>query len=249
VPDLVDLNFMCTVTLIPIKENEFILTSNRDEATNRKTLLPEFYQVNKTRMLFPKDAVAGGTWIGLSDKNTMICLLNGGFKLHERQPSYRQSRGVVVKDLLGADDIEKAINNYDCNGIEPFTIVAATWQSGLLFFEFVWDGKQKHLQNLDKRTHIWSSSTLYDKQMKSQREEWFTAFEGANELTSTSLLDFHKNAGIGDKDVDLQIDRGFLKTRSITQITKTEEEISMRYENLQNKEVNKVVFETSTVYK
>ena len=128
---------MCTVTLIPTQENGFILTSNRDEAINRKTLVPEFYQVDKTRMLFPKDALAGGTWIGLSDKNTMICLLNGGFEIHERSVSYRQSRGVVVKDLLGADDLQKAMLTYDYKGIEPFTIVAANWQSDLEFFELV----------------------------------------------------------------------------------------------------------------
>ncbi len=237
---------MCTVTLIPIKENDFILTSNRDEVINRKTLPPEFYQINKTRMLFPKDAVAGGTWIGISDKNTMICLLNGGFEIHERQVSYRQSRGVVVKDLLETDNLEKAIEVYDCKGIEPFTIVAANWQSDLKLCEFVWDGQHKHLKMLEKETHIWSSSTLYTKEMKGLREGWFTTFENQNTLTSQSLLDFHKNAGIGDKDVDLQIDRTFLKTISITQVVKNEEELTMRYENLQNEEVNKVVFEAIT---
>ncbi len=237
---------MCTVTLIPIQENDFILTSNRDEIINRKTLLPEFYKVNKTRMLFPKDAVAGGTWIGVSDKNTMICLLNGGFEIHERQVSYRQSRGVVVKDLLEANDLEKAIDVYDCKGIEPFTIVAANWSSDLLLFEFVWDGQQKHLRALEKETHIWSSSTLYTKEMKNLREDWFDVFENQNVLTPDSLLDFHKNEGIGDDDVDLQIDRGFLKTISITQIVKNEEELSMRYENLQNEEVSTVIFEAIT---
>ncbi len=234
---------MCTVTLIPTQENNFILTSNRDEAINRKTLLPEFYQVNKTRMLFPRDAVAGGTWIGVSDKNTMICLLNGGFEIHERRVSYVKSRGVVVKDLLEADDLEDAISTYDYTGIEPFTIVAANWQSDLLLFELVWDGRKKHLRYLEKETHIWSSSTLYTKEMKAKREEWFEVFENQNALTPSRLLDFHKNAGVGDKDVDLQIDRGFLKTISITQVVKNEEELAMRYENLQNKEVSTVVFE------
>ncbi len=245
-PYLADPEFMCTVTLIPTQENNFILTSNRDEVVNRKTLLPEFYKINETRMLFPKDAVAGGTWIGVSDKNTMICLLNGGFEIHERQVSYRQSRGVVVKDLLQADDLEKAITNYDCKGIEPFTIVAANWGSDLLLFELVWDGKQKHLRSLEKKTHIWSSSTLYTKEMKNMRQEWFNTFKDENMLAPDSLLDFHKNAGIGDKDVDLQIDRDFLKTISITQIVKNEEELTMRYENLQNKEVNTVIFEAIT---
>ncbi|AXT58268.1 hypothetical protein D1815_21790 [Aquimarina sp. AD1] len=238
---------MCTVTLIPTQENGFILTSNRDEALNRKTLAPEFYQVDKTRMLFPKDAVAGGTWIGISDKNTMICLLNGGFKIHERLASYRQSRGVVVKDLLGASNLQDAIMNYDYKGIEPFTIVAANWQSELEFFELVWDGRQKHFRVLDKEIYIWSSSTLYTSEMKGKREDWFEVFEKENVLTPETLLDFHKNAGIGNKDVDLQIDRGFLKTRSITQVVKNnEEELTMRYEDLQNSEVNIVTFEAIT---
>ncbi len=238
---------MCTVTLTPTQENNFILTSNRDEALDRKTLRPEFYRVNKTRMLFPKDAVAGGTWIGVSDKNTMICLLNGGFEAHKRLDSYRQSRGVVVKDLLEANDLEKAILDYNYKGVEPFTIVAANWKSDLLFFELVWDGEQKHFRKLEKETHIWSSSTLYTKDVKALRKKWFTIFKRENNLTPDTLLDFHKNAGIGDKNKDLQIDRGFLKTRSITQIIKTEEELSMRYENLQNKEISTVVFEAITV--
>ncbi len=236
---------MCTVTLIPTGENNFILTSNRDEVINRKTLLPEFYQVNNTRMLYPKDAVAGGTWIGISDKKTMICLLNGGFEIHERLISYRQSRGVVVKDLLSADDLKEAIRAYDCRGIEPFTIVAANWQNDLLLLEFVWDGKKKHLRQLKKDTYIWSSSTLYTKEMKGIRENWFRAFEKQNLFTSDAIMDFHKHQGIGDKDVDLQIDRGFLKTISITQIVQDDEGISMRYENLDNNEVNTVVFEAS----
>ncbi len=237
---------MCTVTLIPTKENNFILTSNRDEAINRKTLLPEFYRENDSRMLFPKDAVAGGTWIGVSDKNTMICLLNGGFETHKRAMTYRQSRGVVVKELLGVDDLEKSIADYNCAGIEPFTIVAANWKSDLLFLEFVWDGNKKHLRVLDKEIHIWSSSTLYTSEMKRMREHWFIDFEAKNTLTEETLLDFHKNAGIGDQNVDLQIDRGILKTKSITQIVKKDETLSMRYENLQNSEVSTVVFEAIT---
>ncbi len=238
---------MCTVTLIPTQDNSFILTSNRDEAIDRKTLLPEFYQINKTRMLFPRDAVAGGTWIGLSDKSTMICLLNGGFEAHKRKASYRLSRGVVVKDLLGSDDLCNSIEEYNYKGIEPFTIVAVNWQSDLKFLELVWDGKEKHVRNLEKETHIWSSSTLYTQEMKKMRQAWFYTFQKENLLTPERLLDFHKNAGVGNKNIDLQIDRGTLKTRSVTQIVKNEEEISMRYENLQKKEINTVTFEEITV--
>lgn len=82
--------------------------------------------------------------------------------------------------------------------------------------------------------------------MKKKREDWFESFKKDTTFDHQTILDFHKNAGIGNKDVDLQIDRGFLKTRSITQIVKKEEALSMRYENLQNNEVNTVVFEAVT---
>ena len=58
-------------------------------------------------MIFPKDELAGGTWIGASEKNTVICLLNGGFQNHKRQPEYRHSRGVVVKDFLKSESKER----------------------------------------------------------------------------------------------------------------------------------------------
>lgn len=237
---------MCTVTLIPTRDNSFILTSNRDEAINRKTLTPEFYLIDKTSMLFPKDALAGGTWIGMSDKDTMICLLNGGFENHKRLPSYKISRGVVVKDLLAAGNLERAMKTYDCEGIEPFTIVAVSWQEKLSFFEMVWDGESSHIRKLKKEKHIWSSSTLYTPEMKKMRKDWFNDFKGENKMTPNDILDFHKNAGIGDDNVDLKIDRGVLRTCSITQIVKTDIEVSMRYEDLQSNEVNTIIFEAIT---
>ncbi len=71
---------MCTVTYLPLGNNNFILTSNRDETPLRKTIPPKEYDENGVELTYPKDELAGGTWIGLSDKNRLVCLLNGGFK-------------------------------------------------------------------------------------------------------------------------------------------------------------------------
>ncbi|UJH91072.1 NRDE family protein [Antarcticibacterium sp. 1MA-6-2] len=67
---------MCTVTLLPNNETTkgFILTSNRDEAAERKAVPPEIYEVNGVNILFPKDKVAGGTWIGVGENCRLICL-------------------------------------------------------------------------------------------------------------------------------------------------------------------------------
>jgi uncharacterized protein with NRDE domain len=71
---------MCTVTITPLKgQNSFVLTSNRDESPARETLPPKLYDIEGLKMAFPKDVLAGGTWLGISESKRVICLLNGEF--------------------------------------------------------------------------------------------------------------------------------------------------------------------------
>jgi len=233
---------MCTVTLVKNSSKGFILTSNRDEAIGRKTLPLEFYEFNGKRLLFPKDQVAGGTWISISEQQTMICLLNGGYKNHEKKNHYRHSRGVVVTDILSENNLWEAMQAYDCEDLEPFTLVGVDWNTKTFFYELVWDGKQKHIRVLDSnQTHIWSSATLYTDEMKQKRKDWFADFKHNNKLTVENIIKFHRTGGVGNKYYDLQIKRGNLQTRSITQVVANGNEVKMRYEDLV---INKV-FEKS----
>lgn len=223
---------MCTVTIVPKGNTDFILTSNRDEAPNRVSIAPEFYLIDDTQVLFPKDELSGGTWIGVSEKQRVICVLNGAFEIHERKPLYRLSRGVVAKHLMMADAIVETIEYYNYDAIEPFTIVIADWKTTLKFFELVWDGKEKHFKELPLEARIWSSSTLYDAPKRAERKQWFEDFENENSLNKESLMAFHKTAGKGNLDYGVIMDRGFVKTTSITQIHKQAEVTKMHYENL-----------------
>ncbi|RKS43446.1 transport and Golgi organization protein 2 [Gillisia mitskevichiae] len=229
---------MCTVTLIPfpVKKTGFILTSNRDEAADRKALSPDFYLENGVKMLYPKDKLAGGTWIGLSERKRLICLLNGEFKPHVRETNYRLSRGVVVKDLLATISIDEAVENYDLVNIEPFTIIAVDWNSHLRFLELVWDGKIKHFQELELKPHIWSSSPLYSSEMKKQRETWFQEFQQKNIADANSLWNFHFSAGVGDPNVDVVMNRGYVKTQNITQIESSHDLTEMRFMDLKDRD-------------
>ena len=234
---------MCTVTYIPLENNNFILTSNRDEAYGRTTLAPSFYDINGVKMLFPKDAVAGGSWIGISEKNRMICLLNGGFENHIKVQDYKMSRGVVVKELLKADDLSQAIRDFDYKGIEPFTIIAIDWKSTLQATELVWDGYKAHIQVLDKTPKIWSSSTLYTSAMKSKRQKWFADFAENTDWSAASLYTFHTTAGEGDEHIDVRMNRGKLGTVSVTQVVKQQEVCAMTYHDFQKEEVHSIDFE------
>ncbi|MEM7086539.1 MAG: NRDE family protein [Bacteroidota bacterium] len=229
---------MCTVTFVPQSKMSFVLTSNRDEAPSRHTLPPEVYASNGAQLLFPKDQLAGGTWIGASDKNRLICLLNGGFVAHERAESYRLSRGVIVTDLLSKPDANSAIEHYNLNGVEPFTLILVDWASELHLFELVWDGRQKHFSKKPWIPHIWSSSLLYTSEVKKKRASWFSQFLSKSATPSKDeLLDFHKTAGDGNDKTDLIMDRGFVKTKSISQFLKNDNDICFRYEDLQNEQI------------
>lgn len=232
---------MCTITFIPKTNNDFILTSNRDEAPGRETFPPEIYEEDGVKLLYPKDAVAGGTWIGASDKKRIVCLMNGGFVAHKREAFYRKSRGLVVKDLLKSANLKKEIENYDFCGIEPFTTVLIEWETEVQLLQLVWDGETYHFSEEPLAPHIWSSSPLYPENLKKKREQWFSAFLLETiKPSEEELLQFHKTAGEGDLNSNLIMDRGFIKTKSITQISKKENAIEMRYEDLQTGKTSKL---------
>ena len=214
---------MCTVTLIPLSNNNFILGSNRDEAPNRIALLPEFYNYKNINLLYPKDKQSEGSWIGLSERKRLICLLNGAFKIHKRQEKYRHSRGIVVKDFLVAPKLKD---------IEPFTLVIVDWEDGLDFFEFVWDGEQKYFKQLPLEPRIWSSSTLYNDAMKKERQQWFKDYIEGNNLNDYSMFVFHTSAGKGNEDYGVIMDRQFVKTTSITRFNKEGSKLRMNYFDL-----------------
>lgn len=232
---------MCTVTISPLKNDKsFVFTSNRDEAPGRETLPPAEYLDEGVKMVFPKDVLAGGTWLGVSERKRVICLLNGAFEKHLRKPPYAKSRGVVVKDLLAAGVFNEAAEACDLSEVEPFTIVAADWQQELFFTELVWDGSRKHFRQLPLKPHIWSSSPLYSSEMKKLREGWFETLQTQHELTPEALLNFHFSAGKGDRDKGVIMDRGYVKTRSVSQVIFSEGKIHFFYKDLATEEVSKL---------
>lgn len=240
---------MCTVSYLPQENGNFVFTSNRDEAISRKTIAPKVYSNDGVKVLMPKDQVAGGSWIGVSDKKRLVCLLNGGFEKHARKVSYRHSRGKVVNDFLHTDDFKAMLDGCDLENIEPFTLIVIDWSHDLVSYELVWNEVEKHISQLDiNQPKIWSSSTLYTQEMKQVRNQWFLNYFSDKEFSQENALDFHKNFGIGDKDVDLQIDRGILKTVSITNVVKSGFNVDMVYDDLLENKVYSENINSEVVY-
>ncbi len=215
---------MCTVTFVPLGDDNFVLTSNRDVGWKRAIASPPEVHIEQgVEITYPRDEEAGGTWIGSSYGNRLICLLNGGFENHVRKLPYRRSRGLIVTELLASKELEKSLEEVDLDNIEPFTLVTVEWKDSLTLGQFVWDGSEKHRKNIDVGPAIWSSSTLFDSRMREQRQQWFEAWKEKGDLSPESVLDFHKTAGRGNDEVGVVLKRKVVGTVSITQFLKKED--------------------------
>ncbi len=238
---------MCTVTFIPVND-KFIISSNRDEKNTRgRAMAPVVYSINKRKLIFPKDADGGGSWIALHENGNSAVLLNGAFENHIPSPPYLKSRGQVFLNIIASAQPTKYFNEMDLQQIEPFTIILL---DGNHLYENRWDGKIKYFKQLNKhRPYIWSSATLYDNRVVKKREKWFASFLDRHpHPTQKDILEFHQFTGDGDKQNDFMMERdGLLSTVSITSILLTTERGSMKYLDMKDKKLTerKIEFESS----
>lgn len=239
---------MCTVSYIPQKDNEgFVLTSNRDEKLFRATKVPQIYRMGETKVCFPKDEKAGGSWIATSENERLCCLLNGAFEAHQKKSFYAESRGKVLTELASSN-----LNSFDffqyknLQEIEPFTIVTIDNKDGQIynFSEFIWDGSTPHFRELNpNESYIWSSVTLYSPEHRKLRKQWFAQFlKNINgNLSSENIFDFHAGTHTKDNSINVVMERnGGLKTVSITQVFPKKGKLRMNYFDLHNQNLTGV---------
>lgn len=233
---------MCTVTYLPLGNKNYIITSNRDESTLRKKATPpRKFSISNHAVFYPKDLQAGGTWIATSpfipeqDKGFTLCLLNGAFQKHRHNPPYKLSRGLMVLDFFKMNDVEQFVNEYNFEGIEPFTLVIIESGSTIKLHELRWDENKIEYAELDEtQPNIWNSVTLYDKNIIAQRQQWFSQwlFEN-NKAELESIMHFHEFGGNGDKRNDLLMNRdNKLMTVSITSVKKSEDGTIIKYKDI-----------------
>lgn len=206
---------MCTVTFVPTKSG-FLLTSNRDETTERgRAIEPKQYKGKHKDLVYPKDPKANGTWI-VHDYESCAVLLNGAEEKHHHRNNYRRSRGLILLDIFDSENVVEAWQKIDLENIEPFTVV--------LFYKYrlyqlQWNEIEKSCKEMKTNTaHIWSSATLYSKEIRSRRKQLFTNHIEKSNYSSQEILDFHQFKDENNLDNTIVIKRNeFLKTVSITQ--------------------------------
>ncbi len=220
---------MCVLTYIPHSDGRVTITHNRDEHILRpEAIPPRVYSIEKELVTFPKDPQGGGTWFAVH-QDWVACLLNGAFEAHLRKSSYRASRGTIITDFFQKPNWSDFIQRFDPQGIEPFTLVLFDLSKNKII-QLSWDEKMLQVQHLlSHLPHIWSSSTLYNAQIKATRNQIFKQFT-LSQPTAPQIIDFHKI----NKDNDLHESffvniENKIKTVAITQVTGKHEAMKMSY--------------------
>lgn len=225
---------MCTVTFIPAG-NRVFFTSSRDEQAERPpAILPQVYELNGRRVLFPKDPQAGGSWIAVNENGAAGVLLNGAIRAHQPERPYRKSRGLILLDLISELSPADAFEEADFRGIEPFTIILFENKN---LYSGKWDGRMKWLESLNAgKPAIWSSVTLYDPAAVHQREAWFSTWLEANPYPgSLDIIHFHQKGGEGNSRNGIMMNReGQVFTNSISSLRISPETAAFRYLDLRS---------------
>lgn len=196
-------------------------------------VLPEANKFDSGEIIFPRDGKANGTWIAMHNNGNIMVLLNGAFEKHLPMPRYRKSRGVIFLEVFDANNPVTNFQNLDLTDIEPFTLVL--WMQEALF-EMKWDGNGKYIIPRPFNVpQIWSSVTLYDKEVIEKRKQWFQQWlDGKQYITAEEVRKFHEFGGDGDPRNDLRMNRdGVVSTVSITGIEILPEKGTMHYRDLQ----------------
>src|SRR5699024_10933056 len=114
-------NFMCTITYIPLQDNSYILTQNRDVGKKRVSgTPPDTYMVDEKEMIFPVDPQGGGTWNAISSTEHAFILNGADFDYY---PNFNviKSRGELCINLLTHH--ENYLEQIELREFDHFTLI------------------------------------------------------------------------------------------------------------------------------
>lgn len=212
---------MCIVSFYR-KNDEFVLTHNRDEEINRDSSKEIIEQKRFDKTYFsPVDERAKGTWIFYSE-DFIACILNGG----EEKPthfktSYKESRGIILLDLLKYNSVKEYIETENLTDIAPFTIFVFERKNKNAYLLY-WNENELKVDDVSNQEVVtWCSSTLYS---PLRRAEIDAIFKLNNDLETTQIFELHNQLKMNKGDIHY-----FLATTSISQIIANHSEIDMKY--------------------
>lgn len=148
---------MCTLVVAVQADRRWplVVAANRDERLGRASE-PWALRAGPGGIRFaaPRDLVAGGTWIGLSERGVFAAVTNYHAPVAWYPDPERQSRGDLVPLALGAADAtaaRSALAELDAARFNPFHLVVADAREAFLWR---YDGDEARLEPLAPGLHV-----------------------------------------------------------------------------------------------
>jgi len=141
---------VCTLILAwrVFSDAPVVVAANRDEAVDRPSVPPERRDW-EGRPLAPMDERAGGTWMGVNTERVFVGITN-----RKAETASERSRGLLVKDALGAESAkaarERVLAELDVHEYDGFNLVLADDENAYLL---EWDGELTS-SDLDPGVHV-----------------------------------------------------------------------------------------------
>jgi uncharacterized protein with NRDE domain len=143
---------MCTLIVFHrcFADAELVIAANRDESLDRPAEPPALRAWHGRTVLAPRDARAGGTWLGTNDAGLFAALTN---RPNPHPDAARRSRGLLVSDALAAASAAEAaarLGELAARTYNPFNLVVCDSRDA---FVVVYEEKPD-VRRLDAGAHV-----------------------------------------------------------------------------------------------
>jgi hypothetical protein len=217
---------MCTASW-RFDADGYELFFNRDESVRRgRARAPEHETFGALRGLAPRDADAGGTWLGVNERGLALALLNAwDLRSDPREP---RSRGSLVRDLLASTSVAEVLARLareDLARYRGFTLLALAPDEGASVR--CWDG---NVLVARPAVRPLASSSLDGGRAGSERRALYERLtQHAAEPERAALERFHASHEPERGPWSPCMHRAEAATVSASQVRVTAQEVALRY--------------------
>lgn len=215
---------MCTVVLLhrPGHPWPLLLAANRDELDGRPWLPPARHWDDREEVTAGLDELAGGTWLGVSDRGMVAAVLNRPGTLGPAEN--KRSRGELPLEALDHESAEAALEALafvDPAAYRPFNLVIAD-ASGA-FWVAAREGESRiHTALISPGLHMITAHDLDDASGSARIRNFHPLFETAQApdpdegdwAAWESLLGSREGGPEGAMTLDIPLESGRFGTRS-----------------------------------
>jgi hypothetical protein len=143
---------VCTLTFAwqVFEDAPLLVAANRDEVLDRPSE-PPARRDWETDVVAPRDSRADGTWLGYNEHGVVVGITN---RWLDADIEGERSRGLLVRDALGAETAEEAVRTVERELVEQtydgFNLIAADTNAAVL----VESGHERRVRALSPGVHV-----------------------------------------------------------------------------------------------